>query len=126
MPAISLNVMIKDQTTQTIKIVDETSDFWVEVIHLTTNSQFSSKTNSIDQNLCSTTAILVGTIYYYQSSSNKSTSHDVTGNHVLLLQYISMISTNHSTARDQALIEVLQANPMPVDSNGQPSQKQET
>ncbi|CAG8835302.1 26826_t:CDS:2, partial [Gigaspora margarita] len=78
---LGLNVMISDQTTQTIKIVDEystfylyvekrfgdrePSDFWIEVKYLTTNSYISSKTCSINQNLCSTTAILVGTFYHH-------------------------------------------------------------
>ncbi|CAG8842660.1 2881_t:CDS:2, partial [Gigaspora margarita] len=115
--------------------------------HLMNNSYLSSKTNSINQNLHSTTAILVGTIYYYKSSSDESTPHNVTGKHVILLQDIFMIITNHSTAgsrtinvswltqpitsahfpnkntysfcKSQALMTALQANPMPVDSDRQ-------
>ncbi|CAG8586474.1 hypothetical protein C2G38_2237987 [Gigaspora rosea] len=119
MPAIGLNVMISARTTQTVKMVDgystldfyveerlgdrEPSDFWVEVKHLTNNSYLSSKTNSINQNLRSTTAILVGTIYYHKSSSDESTPHDATEKHVMLLQDISMISTNHSTAGSRTI-----------------------
>ncbi|KAF0530133.1 hypothetical protein F8M41_012375 [Gigaspora margarita] len=82
MPVIDLNIIISTWTTQTVKIVDgystldfyveerlgdrEASNFWVEVKHLTNNSYLSSKTNSINQNLRSTTAILVGTIYYHK------------------------------------------------------------
>ncbi|KAF0524968.1 hypothetical protein F8M41_014836 [Gigaspora margarita] len=78
MPALGINVTIVGITTQIVqntgndltlefyveeKVGDrEPSNFWVETKHNANNKYLSNKTVTINQNVQSTTAILVGTI----------------------------------------------------------------
>ncbi|KAF0484235.1 hypothetical protein F8M41_023048 [Gigaspora margarita] len=102
MPALGINTFIISITNQTIKNVEssvslefyveekvrekEPSNFWVETRHNVNNKYLSNKTGAINQNACSTTAILVSTIMYDVS----------TGKHIVVLEDITMITSNHN------------------------------
>ncbi|KAF0538903.1 hypothetical protein F8M41_007429 [Gigaspora margarita] len=116
MPAIGVGVTITGQTTQTAKTVDgnivldfyveeqigekEPADFWVEVRHKVNNTYLASRTNSINQKIQSTTALLVKTINYLRPTSDSNE-----GKHVLTLEEISLLSTyvNNKNANNQGI-----------------------
>jgi len=80
MPSIGLNVMVIGLTTQTVRNVDgdlvldffveenlgerEPRDFWLEARHNANHTYLANKTNAINQNIRSTSAILMGSISY--------------------------------------------------------------
>ncbi|RIB20190.1 hypothetical protein C2G38_2179923 [Gigaspora rosea] len=104
MPAIGIGITITDQTTQTAKTVDENivldfyveeqigekepTDFWVEVRYKVNNTYLASRTSSINQKICSTNALLIGTINYLRPTSDSNE-----GKHILTLEEISLLST---------------------------------
>ncbi|CAB5394804.1 unnamed protein product [Rhizophagus irregularis] len=79
-PAIGLNVMIMGLTTKTVRNIDNQSiidfyieenlgdwkprEFWVEVRHNVNLRYLTNKTNSINQSMRSTTALIMGTLTY--------------------------------------------------------------
>lgn len=115
MPAIGLNVMVMGLTTKTVRNVDnqsiidfyieenlgdrELGEFWVEVRHNANLRYLANKTNAINQNIRSTTALLVGTLIY-EGPVLDETSGDETspGKHILMLDDISLIPTNRNSA----------------------------
>ncbi|CAG8744655.1 5961_t:CDS:2, partial [Dentiscutata heterogama] len=71
----------------------EPPSFWVEARHNINNKYLSNKTNAINQNSRSTTAILIGTITYKIS----------TGKHVIILEDISLITSNRNDSSAQSI-----------------------
>ncbi|CAB5366777.1 unnamed protein product [Rhizophagus irregularis] len=79
-PVIGLNVMIMGITTKTVRNIDNQSiidfyieenlgdweprEFWVEVRHNVNLRYLTNKTNSINQSMRSTTALIMGTLTY--------------------------------------------------------------
>ncbi|PKC65883.1 hypothetical protein RhiirA1_419935 [Rhizophagus irregularis] len=77
---IGLNVMIMGLTTKTVRNIDNQSiidfyieenlgdweprEFWVEVRHNVNLRYLTNKTNSINQSMRSTTALIMGTLTY--------------------------------------------------------------
>ncbi|KAF0465243.1 hypothetical protein F8M41_026311 [Gigaspora margarita] len=116
MPAIGVGVTITGQTTQIAKTVDgnivldffveerigekEPADFWVEVRHKINNTYLTNRTNAINQKICSTTALLVGTMSYLRPTSNSNE-----GKHILVLEEISLLSTyvNNKNTNNQGI-----------------------
>ncbi|CAG8684037.1 uncharacterized protein OCT59_024157 [Rhizophagus irregularis] len=115
MPSIGLDIMIIGITTKTVQNVDgksvldfyveenlsdcEPRDFWVEVSHDPNVRYLSNKTNSINQSMRSTTAIIMGTIVYQAPVINEVTQEESSpGKHVINLEDISLISTNRNSA----------------------------
>jgi len=111
MPSIGLSVMIVGITTKTVKNVDgksildfyveenlgdrEAREFWVEVRHDPNLRYLANKTNSINQSMRSTTAILMGLIEYEPAVIDEVTQEELTsGKHVIKLEDISLVSTN--------------------------------
>ncbi|CAG8633420.1 23252_t:CDS:2, partial [Gigaspora rosea] len=78
----------------------EPADFWVEVRHKVNNTYLANRTNSINQKIHSTTALLVRTINYLHpiSDSNKE-------KHVLTLEEISLLSiyVNNKNTNNQGI-----------------------
>ncbi|CAB4422817.1 unnamed protein product [Rhizophagus irregularis] len=80
----------------------EPSEFWVEARHDPNKGYLANKTNSINQNMRSTTAILVGVIYYVPPVINEITQEETAdGKHVLELEEISLISTDRNNNTSQ-------------------------
>ncbi|CAB4489682.1 unnamed protein product [Rhizophagus irregularis] len=98
MPAAGINIMVTGLTTQTVKNVGWrifTKDFWLEMRHNSNINYLANKTNSINQTMRSTMAILAGLLYYQESVVDTSTSEETTpGKHILKLDDISLISSN--------------------------------
>ncbi|UZO02435.1 uncharacterized protein OCT59_020916 [Rhizophagus irregularis] len=98
MPAAGINIMVTGLTTQTAKNVgclSVTKDFWLEMRHNSNINYLANKTNSINQTMRSTMAILAGLLYYQESVVDTSTSEETTpGKHILKLDDISLISSN--------------------------------
>jgi hypothetical protein len=114
MPAIGLNVMVTGFTTQTVKNVDgfsvlnfyieenlgerEQREFWLEVRHDPNHRYLSNKTNSINQNMRSTTAVLSGIISYEPPIVDPITAEETTPEkHILSLDDVSLISLNRNS-----------------------------
>ncbi len=75
-------------------------EFWVEVMHDPNNRYLTNKTRS-------TTAILVGMIYYVQPVVDESKQEELTpGKHVLDLKDISLISVNRNNPTNQQSVSV--------------------
>ncbi|CAG8852775.1 23220_t:CDS:2, partial [Gigaspora margarita] len=107
MPVLGINSVVIGITNQTVKNIEndlilefyieekvrdrEPPSFWIEARHNANNKYLANKTNAINQNSRSTTAILIGTITYEIS----------TGKHVIILEDISLITSgrNDSTAQ---------------------------
>ncbi|CAG8839841.1 37815_t:CDS:2, partial [Gigaspora margarita] len=103
MLAIGMDVTITGQTIQIAKTVDgnivlnffvekriskkEPADFWIEVRYKIINTYLVNRTNAINQKICSTTALLVGTMNYLCSISNSNE-----GKHILALEEILLFS----------------------------------
>ncbi|CAB4445218.1 unnamed protein product [Rhizophagus irregularis] len=84
MPAAGINIMVM-----------VTKDFWLEMRHNSNINYLANKTNSINQTMRSTMAILAGLLYYQESVVDTSTSEETTpGKHILKLDDISLISSN--------------------------------
>ena len=82
-------------------------EFWVEVMHDPNNRYLTNKTNSINQAMRSTTAILVGMIYYVQPVVDESKQEELTpGKHILDLKDISLISVNRNNSTNQQSVSV--------------------
>ncbi|RGB28480.1 hypothetical protein C1646_745834 [Rhizophagus diaphanus] len=65
MPAIGLNVMLIGLTTKTRKTWEiGNREFWVEVHHNANLRYLANKTNTINQSMRSTTALIMGTLTY--------------------------------------------------------------
>jgi hypothetical protein len=120
MPAIGINVMVTGQTTQTVKNIDgesvldflveenlgdrEPKDFWLEIRHNSNISYLANKTNSINQNLRSTTAILMGVLHYQEPILDNNTEEETTpGKFILKLDDISLISSNRPNTSTQSI-----------------------
>ena len=116
MPATGINVMVVGQTTQTVKNVDgesvldflieenlgeqEPKDFSLEMRHL------ANKTNSINQNLRSTTAILMGLLHYQEPIIDADTGDETPAKHILYLDDISLISSNQPSSTSTQSIDL--------------------
>ncbi|CAB4435275.1 unnamed protein product [Rhizophagus irregularis] len=82
----------------------EPREFWVEVNHDPNIRYLSNKTNSINQNMRSTTAIIVGLIQYEPPVIDDTTQEEITaGKHVVKLENISLVSTNCNNTNGQSL-----------------------
>jgi len=120
MPAIGINVMIVGQTTQTVKNVDgesvlnftvdenlgerEPKDFQLEMRHNPNISYLASRTNSINQVLRSTTAILMGLLRYQEPIIDTNTAEEtIPGKHILKLDDISLITTSNGSSNSQSI-----------------------
>ncbi|CAG8825071.1 25222_t:CDS:2, partial [Cetraspora pellucida] len=77
MPVLGINsvIVVRDR---------EPPSFWVEARHNINNKYLSNKTNAINQNSHSTTAILIG-------------------KHVIILEDISLITSNHNDSSAQSI-----------------------
>ncbi|CAG8832624.1 24919_t:CDS:2, partial [Gigaspora margarita] len=125
MSAIGIGITITGQTTQTAKTVDgnivldffvkerisekEPANFWVEVRHKINNTYLANRTNAINQKICSTTALLVGTMNYLRPISNSNEEK-----HILVLEEISLLSIS-------ILQTALNSNPIPSSTKQTPS-----
>ncbi|PKY21659.1 hypothetical protein RhiirB3_435321 [Rhizophagus irregularis] len=98
MPAAGINIMKswRYRTTKSLcKSLSVTKDFWLEMRHNSNINYLANKTNSINQTMRSTMAILAGLLYYQESVVDTSTSEETTpGKHILKLDDISLISSN--------------------------------
>ncbi|KAF0403420.1 hypothetical protein F8M41_009357 [Gigaspora margarita] len=130
MPAIGVGVTITGQTIQTAKTVDgnivldffvekrigkkEPADFWVEVRHKINNTYLANRTNAIDQKICSTTALLVGTMNYLHPISNSNK-----GKHILVLEEISLLSiaTLRTPQKDHTTLSQMGPTTLPFSSS---------
>jgi hypothetical protein len=124
MPSIGLSVMIVGITTKTTKNIDgkshlefcvkenlgerEPREFWVDVVHDPNLRYLSNKTNSINQNMRSTTAVLVGLINYEPPAEDDQITQEenLPGKHVLKLDDISLTSTPNNVNNSQSAINV--------------------
>ncbi|CAG8709626.1 21108_t:CDS:2, partial [Gigaspora margarita] len=107
MPVIGISIMITGQTIQTAKTINKNIvlDFYVkkqiiEVRHKVNNTYLMNKTNSINQKICSTTTLLIGTMNYLCSISNSNEEK-----HILTLEIISLLSMhiNNKITNNQAI-----------------------
>ena len=120
MPAVGINVMVVGQTTQTVKNIDgesvleflvdenlgerEPKDFQLEMRHSPKISYLANKTNSINQNLRSTTAILTGLLCYQEPITDDNTAEEtVPEKHVLKLDDITLVASNRSNTSTQSV-----------------------
>ncbi|CAB5192766.1 unnamed protein product [Rhizophagus irregularis] len=120
MPAVGINIMVTGLTTQTVKNVGDESvldfhveenlgnrepkDFWLEMRHNSNINYLANKTNSINQTMRSTMAILSGLLYYQESIIDTSTTEEsIPGKHILKLDDISLISSNRSNTSAQSI-----------------------
>ncbi|KAF0488279.1 hypothetical protein F8M41_022366 [Gigaspora margarita] len=110
MLALGINTFIIGITNQTIKNNDdnislkfyveekvrekEPSNFWVEARHNVNNKYLSNKTDAINQNARSTTAVLVSTIVYEMA----------TGKHIVVLEDVTMITFNRNNSTSQSSV----------------------
>ncbi|CAG8772627.1 16357_t:CDS:1, partial [Gigaspora margarita] len=78
----------------------EPTDFWVEVRHRVNNTYLANRTNSINQKICSTIALLIGTMNYLRPTSDSNE-----GKHILTLEEIFLLSTyvNNKNTNNQAI-----------------------
>ncbi|CAB5207151.1 unnamed protein product [Rhizophagus irregularis] len=119
MPAVGINIMVTGLTTQTVKNVGDESvldfhveenlgnrepkDFWLEMRHNSNINYLANKTNSINQTMRSTMAILSGLLYYQESIIDTSTTEEsIPGKHILKLDDISLISSNRPNTSAQS------------------------
>ena len=120
MPAVGINAIVVGQTTQTVKNIDgesvldffvdenlgerEPKDFQLEMRHNPNISYLANKTNSINQTLRSTTAILMGLLYYQERIINTDTADETTpSKHILKLDDISLIANNRTSNSTQSI-----------------------
>jgi hypothetical protein len=123
MPAIGINVMLTGRTDETVKNIDgnsvlqfyieenlgekEPRDFWIEVRHSANYTYLANKTNSVNQSMRSTSAILIGVIYYEHPMIDQSSGEEISsdGKHILELDDISLIpmATNRSNTSSQSV-----------------------
>lgn len=123
MPSVGLNIMIVGITTNTVRNVDgkslldfyveenlgdrEPRDFWIEASHDPNLRYLANKTNSINQTMRSTTAILTGVINYIPPVVDETTREETTpGKHVVKLEDISLVSTNRNVSNNQQTLNV--------------------
>ncbi|CAG8796701.1 3932_t:CDS:2, partial [Gigaspora margarita] len=98
MLAIGVGIMITGQTAQTKRISEkEPADFWIEVRYKINNTYLTNKTNTINQKICSTTALLVSTMNYLcPVSDSNERKHILALEKILLLfMYINNKNTNN-------------------------------
>ncbi|CAG8856160.1 37871_t:CDS:1, partial [Gigaspora margarita] len=109
MPVLGINSVIIGITNQTVKNIEndlilefyieekvrdrELPSFWIEARHNANNKYLANKTNAINQNSRSTTAIFIGIITYEIS----------TGKHVIILEDISLITSGHNDLTAQSI-----------------------
>jgi hypothetical protein len=120
MPVIGINVMLTGNTTQVVKNENgysvlefdideylgelEPKNFWLEVKHKTNNRYLMNKTNSINQNSRSTTAILVGVINYIPPITDPITNSETSPSKFILnLEDISLITHQTTNNNNQTL-----------------------
>ncbi|RHZ86186.1 hypothetical protein Glove_54g124 [Diversispora epigaea] len=120
MPVIGINVMLTGSTTQVVKNENgysvlefdineylgelEPKNFWLEVKHKTNNRYLMNKTNSINQNSKSTTAILVGVINYIPPITDPITNSETSPSKFTLnLEDISLITHRTTNNNNQTL-----------------------
>lgn len=123
MPSVGLNVMMVGLTTNTVRNVDgkslldfyveenlgdrEPRDFWIEATHDPNLRYLANKTNSINQTMRSTTAILMGVINYIPPVIDQTTQEEtVPGKHLVKLEDISLISTNRNSNNSRQTLDV--------------------
>ncbi|KAF0437042.1 hypothetical protein F8M41_004526 [Gigaspora margarita] len=69
---------------------------------------FSTSMSKKKLNGHSTNALLVGTINYYEPINNNTTNNEITtGKHILTLEDMTMITTNHTTTNNTQTINIL-------------------
>ncbi|RHZ88650.1 hypothetical protein Glove_21g66 [Diversispora epigaea] len=117
-PLIGISIMATGTTIQTVRnengysILEfeieeylgqtEPKNFKLEVKHQAINKYLIGKTNTINQNSRSTTAILVGTINYVPSVCDPLTTEEISpSKFVLSLEDISLIINNRTTVNNQ-------------------------
>ena len=116
--------MIVGITTKTTKNIDgkshlefcveenlrekEFQEFWVDVVHDSNLKYLSNKTNFINQNMRSTTAVLVGLINYEPPAEDDQITQEenLAEKHVLRLNDISLTSTRNNINNSQSGINV--------------------
>ncbi|GES95874.1 hypothetical protein GLOIN_2v1481471 [Rhizophagus clarus] len=120
MPSIGLDIIVVGITIKTVQNVDgksvldfyveeylgdwEPHDFRVEVRHNPNVRYLSNKTNSINQSMRSTKAIIMGTIIYEAPVVDEVIQEELSpGNHIINLEDIFLISTNRSSTNGQLL-----------------------
>ncbi|GET61997.1 hypothetical protein RIR_jg12137.t2 [Rhizophagus irregularis DAOM 181602=DAOM 197198] len=82
----------------------EPKDFWLEMRHNSNINYLANKTNSINQTMRSTMAILSGLLYYQESIIDTSTTEEsIPGKHILKLDDISLISSNRPNTSAQSI-----------------------
>lgn len=123
MPAVGVSVVVVGNTSQMVKNVDgnsviefhveenigdrEPNDFHLEVRHNPNHTYLANKTNSINQSMRSTTAILMGILHYdpplIDTDTGDETIETSSGKHILNLDDISLISTIRTAPPSQSL-----------------------
>src|ERR1044071_2782900 len=120
MPAIGINVMVVGSTSQVVRNVDgnsvlefhveenlgdrEPNEFSLEVQHNPDHTYLANKTNSINQSMRSTNAILMGLLHYQYPTLDPVTGDEtVPGKHVLKLDDISLVSTIRTNTSAQSM-----------------------
>jgi hypothetical protein len=110
MPVIGINVMVVGSMSQTVRNEDgistlefhvkenigdqEPNEFSLEVQHNPNHTYLANKTNSINQTMRSTNAILMGLLHYRPPTIDPITGNEtVPGKHILKLDDISLVST---------------------------------
>ncbi|POG65500.1 hypothetical protein GLOIN_2v1665772, partial [Rhizophagus irregularis DAOM 181602=DAOM 197198] len=101
----------------------EPKDFWLEMRHNSNINYLANKTNSINQTMRSTMAILSGLLYYQESIIDTSTTEDSrntprtprgsTPHSKRGRVTLSQLSPTRKT-RSQSLASALQENPLPT------------
>lgn len=114
MPTIGLNVMLVGITTKSVRNIDgksvlefyveenlgerEPREFWIQVTHDPNLRYLANKTNSINQSMRSTTAIIMGTISYQPPVADQTTQEEISPEkHIVKLEDISLVSTNRNS-----------------------------
>jgi hypothetical protein len=120
MPAVGINVMVVGSTSQTVRNQDgnstlefhveenigerEPSEFSLEVQHNPNHTYLANKTNSINQTMRSTNAILMGLLHHQPPTIDPMTGDEtVPGKHVLKLDDISLVSTIRTSTPSQSV-----------------------
>ncbi|PKK66091.1 hypothetical protein RhiirC2_853136 [Rhizophagus irregularis] len=107
--ATSIKPMPSDESVLNFHVEEnlgnrEPKDFWLEMRHNSNINYLANKTNSINQTMRSTMAILSGLLYYQESIIDTSTTEEsIPGKHILKLDDISLISSNRPNMSAQSI-----------------------
>ena len=116
MPTVRLNVVVVGITTSTVRNVDgksvlkfyveenlrdrEPKDFWVQITHDPNLRYLANKTNTINQTMRSTTAIIMGMIRYEPPIIDQCTQEEVSSElHILKLALVSSNRNNNENGQ---------------------------